>query len=135
MTPEEHAARIRSLGLPEVVVRIALEGGVTVHPVLQNQADSVWAPAWSIVERHPELVPLWGSGATAVLAAPDGTVHWWSAEHPDEPLDTYPDFAAAVRKVLTDLWELDADDDDRNAVAEMLLPTEKVEAALEPVER
>lgn len=25
MTPEEHAARIRSLGLPEVVVRIALE--------------------------------------------------------------------------------------------------------------
>ncbi|MGW6374512.1 hypothetical protein ACWFRB_00430 [Rhodococcus sp. NPDC055112] len=135
MTPEEHAARIRSLGLPEVVVRIALEGGETVHPVLQNRADSVWAPAWSIVERHPELVPLWSSGTNAVLAATDGTVHWWSAEYPDKPLETYPDFAAAVRKLLTDLWELERDDDDRKAVAELLLPPGQVEAALEPVER
>lgn len=60
-------------------MRIALEGGETVHPVLQNMADSVWAPAWSIVERHPELVPLWSRGTNAVLAATDGTVHWWSA--------------------------------------------------------
>ncbi|MFI6433388.1 hypothetical protein [Rhodococcus oryzae] len=134
MTPEEHAASIRSRGLPEVVVRITLEGGATVHPVLQTQADAVWAPAWAIVERHPELVPLWSSGATAVLAAPDGTVQWWSAEHPDGPLDTHPDFAAAIRK-LTDLWELDTDDDDRTAVAELLLPTEQVEAGLVPVER
>lgn len=80
MTPEEHAARIRSLGLPEIVVRIALEGGETVHPALQDQADSVWPSALSIFERHPELVLLWSSGTNAVLAATDGTVHWWSAE-------------------------------------------------------
>ncbi|TJZ76010.1 hypothetical protein FCG67_18500 [Rhodococcus oryzae] len=74
-------------------------------------------------------------GRPAVLAAPDGTVQWWSAKHPEEPLDTYPDFAAAIRKLLTDLWELDTDDDDRTAVAELLLPTEQVEAGLVPVER
>ncbi|MCZ4557793.1 hypothetical protein O4215_19705 [Rhodococcus maanshanensis] len=95
----------------------------------------MWAPAWSVVERHPELVPLWSSGATAVFAAPDGTVQWWGAEYPEEPLDTYPDFAAAIRKLLTDLWELDTHDDDRTAVAELLLPTEQIEAALVPVER
>ena len=135
MTPDEHAARIRSLGLGEVVVRIALDGGATVHPVLRNHADSVWAPAWSIVEQQPDLVPLWSSGTTAVLAAPGGTVYRWSAEDPDEPLDVYPDFAAAVRELLTDLWELDEDDDVRRAVAESLLPTEQVEAALQPVDR
>jgi hypothetical protein len=31
MTPEERAARIRSLGLPEVVVCIALEGRATAR--------------------------------------------------------------------------------------------------------
>ena len=40
---------------------------------------------------------------------------------------------AAIRKLLTDLWELDTHDDDRTAVAELLLPTEQVEAALVPV--
>ncbi|MFE4502394.1 hypothetical protein ACFRFQ_21295 [Rhodococcus sp. NPDC056743] len=135
MTPQEHAASIRSLGLPEAVVRIALEGGESVHPVLKNHADSVWAPAWSIVERHPELVPLWSSGTNAMLAATRGSVQWWSAEHPNAPLDTYPDFAAAIRELLTDLWEVDKDDDDRRTIAELLLPTEQVEAALKPIER
>ncbi|GAB2660486.1 hypothetical protein GCM10027068_45680 [Prescottella soli] len=135
MTPEEHVARIRALGLPEAVVRIAVEGGATVHPVLQDLADSVWAPAWSIVERHPDLVPLWSSGTTSVLAAADGAVHRWSAEHSGEPLNSYPDFATAVRHLLTDLWELDKEDEDRQAVARLLLPPEQTEAALDPIER
>ncbi|WFR71743.1 hypothetical protein P9209_23775 [Prescottella defluvii] len=116
-------------------MRIAVEGGATVHPVLQDLADSVWAPAWSIVERHPDLVPLWSSGTTSVLAAPDGTVQRWSAEYAGEPLSSYPDFATAVRVLLTDLWELDSEDDDRRTVAGFLLPPEQVEAALVPMER
>ncbi|WP_433611579.1 hypothetical protein [Prescottella agglutinans] len=135
MHPEEHATRIRALGLPDAVVRIAVEGGATVHPVLRDLADSVWAPAWSIVEVRPDLVPLWSAGTATVLAAPDGTVHRWSAECPGEPLDSYPDFASAVRHLLTDLWELDREDDDRRAVAHLLLPPEQVEAALDPIER
>ncbi|WP_280760907.1 hypothetical protein [Prescottella agglutinans] len=98
-------------------MRIAVEGGATVHPVLQDLADSVWAPAWSIVERHPDLVPLWTSGATTLLAALDGTVQRWSAEYTGEPLSSYPDFATAVRVLLADLWELDSEDDDRRTVA------------------
>lgn len=138
MTPDEHATRIRALGLPEVVVPIALEGGGAVHPLLAGHADSVWAPAWSIVEAHPDLVPLWSAGTVAVLAAPNGTVYRWSAELPAEPSTVYPDLAAAVRDLLTDLWELDDEgtrEDERRSVARLLLSPESVETALKPIDR
>ena len=47
---QEHAARIEAIGLPPVLVRIAVEGGAAAHPALRGHMDGVWTPAWSIVE-------------------------------------------------------------------------------------
>ncbi len=132
------AARIRARGLPAAVATIALEGGAAVHPALRGHTDAVDARGWAVANRHPELVPLWTSGAVVTLAAGDGSVSRWSPELPDEPLHAYADLAEAVRALLTDLWELDDDDTgagDRRAIAEALLRPDQVAAALVPVER
>lgn len=135
MTREEHAARIRAIGFPAVITRIAFDGGASVHPLLRHRADELAAPVWSIAARHPELVPLWGAGTVAYFASADGVVTRWSAEYPDEPLRVHADLTAAVRAVLTDIWETDDDgrhEAERVALAHLLLPPERVATALVP---
>lgn len=51
MTPEEHAARIRSLGLPEVVVRIALD----VDARLRDRVLNVGVVSDRLAECGPRL--------------------------------------------------------------------------------
>lgn len=46
----------------------------------------------------------------------------------------WPEFASAVRDLLTDLREDEADDQDRAVIARLLLPEDQVEAALAPEE-
>lgn len=133
-------ARIRARGLPESVVTIATCGGEEVHPVLWFRAEavseSVDGPAWSVVAAsgRTDLVPLWTCGTTTVFSAGDGSFVEWDAEE-DEPWSTWPDFEAAVRYLLTDLWEDEAADDERAEVAGLLLPADRVAAALVPEDR
>lgn len=140
MTDDNLAERIRTRGLPEAVATIATRGGAAVHPVLDYRAESVSmspdGPAWSIVRSsgRDDLVPLWECGTVTVFSAADGTFLQWDAEE-DAPWTTWPNFAGAVRDLLTDLWEDEADDQARAVIARLLLPEDQVEAALVPKER
>ncbi|MBY0687918.1 hypothetical protein [Microbacterium marinilacus] len=136
----ELAERIRARRLPEAVVQIATRGGAAVHPALGYRAADVWerpdGPAWEIVAAsgRQDLVPLWTCGTVAVFSAADGSFLQWDAEE-DGPWAVWPDFAGAVRDLLTDLWEDDADDGDRAVIARLLLPEHEIAAALVPEER
>ena len=79
-------------------------------------------------------MPLWECGTVAVFSAGDGSFLQWDAEA-DEPWTLWSDFAGAVRDLLTDLWEDEADDSHRADVARLLLPEGDVAAALIPEER
>jgi hypothetical protein len=79
-------------------------------------------------------VPLWTCGTVTVFSAGNGSFVQWDAEE-DEPWKTWPDFAGAVRDLLTDLWEDEVGDDDRAAIARLLLPEREIDAALIPEER
>lgn len=134
------AERIRARGLPEAVARIATLGGAAVHPALEYRAEDVWqwpdGPAWEIVATsgREDLVPLWTCGTETVFSAADGSFLQWDAEE-DEPWTVWPDFAGAVRDLLTNLWEYDADDEHRSEIARQLLPEDSVGLALTPEER
>lgn len=93
-------------------------------------------PAWELVRAsgRGDLVPLWTCGTASVFSASDGSFLQWSAEE-DEPWTVWPDFVGAVRDLLTDLWEDEADDEDRAAIARLLLPEADVARALVPDER
>ncbi|MEU3273043.1 hypothetical protein ABZ639_19555 [Saccharomonospora sp. NPDC006951] len=135
-TAEELAERIRARALPEAVVTIATRGGESAHRALGYRAESVWSPSWSVIEHsaRTDLVPLWTCGTTTVFSAEDGTFLEWDAEE-DQPWRTFPEFPAAVRSLLTDLYEDEVDDDDLRAVAELLLPADQVDDALRPEDR
>jgi hypothetical protein len=135
-TAEELADSIRRRGLPEAVATMATCGGAEVHPALDVRAASIWSPAWSVIERsgRGDLVPLWSCDMTTTFSAGDGTFVRWSAEM-DEPRETFPDFTATVRSLLTDLWEDDVADRDRRAIAKLLLPRPQVREALRPEKR
>lgn len=134
------AERIRARGLPEAVVDIATRGGAAVHPALEYRAEDVWqwpdGPAWEIVAAsgRKDLVPLWTCGTVAVFSAGDGSFLQWDAEE-NEPWAVWPNFAGAVRCLLTDLWEDDANDQDLAAIARLLLPRGDIDAVLTPEER
>ena len=132
----ELADRIRERALPEVVVAMATEGGAAVHPALEFRAESVWSPAWSVIEHsgRSDLVPLWGCGTTVALSAGDATFLEWDAEE-ERPWRTFADFTELVRSLLTDLYEDEVDDRDRREIARMLLPRAKVRRALRPEQR
>jgi len=133
---DELSARIRERALPEAVVVIATEGGTAAHQALEYRVESVWSPAWSVIEHsgRSDLVPLWVCGTTAFLSAEDGTFLEWDAEE-DQPWRAFATFAALVRSLLTDLYEDEVDDRDRREIARMLLPRAKVRRALRPEPR
>ncbi|MFI8595641.1 hypothetical protein ACIGCK_14570 [Microbacterium sp. NPDC078428] len=137
---DDLALRIRARGLPEPVVTIATRGGMGLHPALDYRAESVEpspdGPAWAVVAAsgREDLVPLWTCGTVSVFSAADGSFLEWDAEE-DEPWTIWPDFARAVRSLLTDLWEDETDDEDRAAIARLLLPEDQTPAALTPEER
>ena len=93
-------------------------------------------PAWTVIgtSGRDDLVPLWENGPVAVFSAGDGTFLEWSAEAA-EPWTQWPDFRACVRSLLTDLWEDEDSDADRQAVARLLLPEDQVADALVLEER
>lgn len=132
--------QIRARGLPDGVATIATDGGVGLHPVLEYRAQAVSpsddGPAWTVVTTAGKdgLVPLWTCGTTTVFSAADGTFLRWDAAE-NEPWETWPDFAGAVRHLLTDLWEDEENDDARAEVAHLLLPGGGAAAALVPEER
>lgn len=134
------AERIRDRGLPEAVVELATQGGAHVHPALWFRVESVSmstaGPAWTIVNAYggEDLVPLWTCGTVTVFSAADGTFLEWDAEEA-EPWTVWSDFAEAVRELLTDLWEDEVSDQDRAAIARLLLPAGDIAAALTPVQR
>lgn len=132
----ELAARIRARGLPESVVTISTAGGTALHRALEYRAESVWSPAWSVIERsgRDDLVPLWMCGTTAFLSAEDGTFLEWDAEE-DHPWRTFVTFTDLVRSLLTDLYEDEVDDRGRRAIARLLVPRSEVRSALRPEDR
>ena len=77
--PREHACPHPLAGTPGGSRAHRPRGGRDRAPGSAEHGRLFWAQAWSIVERHPELVPMRSRGTNAVLAATDGTVHWWSA--------------------------------------------------------
>ncbi|MCR8945599.1 hypothetical protein NW249_26180 [Streptomyces sp. OUCMDZ-4982] len=140
-TPDDDLAqRIRARGLPDSVVMIATLGGARLHPALGYRAESVEpcpdSPAWAVVAASgpADLVPLWTCGTVTVLSSADGSFLEWDAEE-NEPWTIWPDFADAVRSLLTDLWEDEADDAARAEIARLLLPAGLIAAALVPEER
>ncbi|WP_134321825.1 hypothetical protein [Cumulibacter soli] len=136
MMPEaDLAVRIRARGLPDVVARIAADGGESVSPALFSRADAVWPePAEAVMSSTTEdLVPLWSCGTTHAFAG-EGRFVMWSAEC-DEPHAVFASFAELVRDLLTDLYEDDEDDDERWRVAHLLLPPDDAASALVPLER
>lgn len=134
------AGRIRARRLPEAVALIATRGGASVHPALGYRAADVWqrpdGPAWetAAASGRQDLVPLWTCGTVTVFSAEDGSFLQWDAEE-DEPWAVWPDFAGPVRDLLTDLWEDETSDDDRAAIARLLLPEREISAALIPEQR
>lgn len=134
------AERIRARGLPSAVVEIATRGGDAVHSALWYRTERVSpspdGPASAIVAMsgREDLVPLWTCGTVTVFSAADGSFVQWDAEE-EEPWTIWPDFAGAVRDLLTDLWEDESDDEERAEVARLLLPDGDVAAALVPEER
>jgi hypothetical protein len=123
------AATILERNLPPVVATIATQGGSVVHPALWFRAESVHPAAWSLVDRAPGLVPLWSCGIESAFVDADRTFPVWSAEH-DQPRARFRDFAGLVQCLLSDLWADDETEEDRRAVAELLLPPRQVGAAL-----
>lgn len=140
MIDHDLARRIRARGLPDSVVTIATRGGASLHPALGYRAGAVEprpdGPAWAVVAAsgRDDLVPLWTRGTVTVLSAGDGTFLEWDAEE-GEPWTVWPDFACVVRSLMTDLWEDEADEQDRAEVARLLLPEGLVAEALVPQER
>lgn len=140
ITADDLAQWIRARGMPESVVTITTRGGTELHPALDYRAESVepWpdGPAWAVVAAsgRDDLVPLWTCGTVTVFSAADGSFLQWDAEE-DEPWTIWPDFASAVRSLLTDLWEDEIDDADRVDVARLLLSEGERAAALVPEER
>lgn len=128
-------ARIRERGLPDVVARIATEGGEAVSPALFYRAAAVWPETAEAVMSGTaeDLVPLWSRDTTHAFAGP-GRFIVWSAES-DEPYAVFDTFAELVRDLLTDLYEDEEDDDERSRIAHMLLPPDDAAAALVPLER
>lgn len=127
--------RIRALGLPDVVGRIAVDGGESVSPALWYRAKSVWPEvaeaAMGAVDE--ELVPLWACDTTHAFAGRGR--YLLLAPEADEALSVFADFADLVRDLLTDLYEDEEDEAERERVAHLLLPAEEAEAALVPKER
>lgn len=121
---------------------IAAEGGESVHPALQDRAQSVdlseWSPASSLRRDHgnDDWLPLWASGSATeiVFSLPDGTFCLWSADA-DEEWERWSVFGDAVRYLLTDLYEDEESEEDREQVARLLLLRDQVAAALVPEER
>lgn len=136
LTPDNLAERIRARGLPESVVVVAVDGGEALHPALDYRAESVWAPSWEVVSSSgdADLVPLWTCGTTTMFSRGDGSFAQWDAEV-DAPSSVYPDFAHAVRALLTDLYEDEVDDDERREIATLLVPASDIEFVLEPEPR
>lgn len=128
-------ARIRERGLPDVVARIATQGGESVSPALFYRAESVWPETAEAVMSGTteDLVPLWSCGTTHAFAG-QGRFLVWSAES-DEPYAVFGTFAELVRDLLTDLDEDEEDDDERSRIAHLLLPPDDAAAALVPLER
>lgn len=95
-------ARIRKLGLPVVVARIATEGGESVSPALFSRADAVFHDPVGEIERGTaeDLVSLWSFG-TARTFAGQGRYLIRGPEN-DEPSAVFPRFAELVRELLTD---------------------------------
>jgi len=129
------AARIRKLGLPEVVARIATEGGEFVSSALFYRADAVFdGPAEEINRSTDEdLVPLWSCGTKHAFAG-QGRYLIWGPES-DEPNVVFTTFAELVRELLTDLWEDEEDEGERSRIAHLLLPPDEAVPALIPRER
>lgn len=127
--------RIREIGLPDVVARIATEGGEAVSPALLYRADAVWPETAEVVmsSAGEDLVPLWSCGTTHAFAG-QGRFIVWSAES-DEPYEVFESFAELVQNLLTDLYEDEEDDDERSRIAHLLLPPDDAAAALVPLER
>lgn len=129
--------RHRAIGLSPVLTRLALEGGVAVHPALWFRIESVWPSVWEAIATLPGaggLVPIWGHGTAVTGARGDGSFEIWNAES-EERQERYADLAGLVRALLTDLYEDEVSDDARRQVAELLLPSGDVEAALVPEDR
>lgn len=135
LSKTELAERIRGRGLPDVVARIATEGGETVSPALSYRAEAVFRdPAETVMTGTAEdLVPLWSCGATHAFAG-RGRYLMWSPED-DGPSAVFETFAQLVRELLTDLWEDEADDAERARIAHLLLPASDAAAALVPAQR
>lgn len=129
------AARIRKLGLPEAVARIATEGGESVSPALFYRADAVFREPAEEIQRGTaeDLVPLWSCGTQHAFAG-QGRYLIWRPES-DEPDAVFATFAELVRELLTDLWEDEEDEGERSRVAHLLLPHDEAIAALAPRER
>ncbi|MBK0420327.1 hypothetical protein JD276_14940 [Leucobacter sp. CSA1] len=139
---EALAQRIRTRALPEAVVTLALHGGAAVHPALDLHAEHIELtgedPTSAVIAftGREDLVPLWMSSATeTVFSAGNGSFELWSAEDDAEPWERWPDFVGAVRYLLTDLWEFEVTDEQRREVAALLLPPDRIAAALVPEER
>jgi len=135
MTSTDLVARIRERGLPDIVTRIATEGGEAISPALFHRAEAVWwEPALAVKSCTAEdLVPLWSCGTTHAFAGQDRFV-MWSAES-DEPYAVFDSFAELVRDLLTDLYEDEEDDDERSRIAHLLLSPNDAASALVPFER
>ena len=127
--------RIGQRGLPDVVARIATEGGEAISPALSYRATSVWPEtAEAVMDGTSEdLVPLWSCDTTHAFAARDRFLIW-SAEC-EEPYAVFDTFAELVRDLLTDLYEDEEDDDERSRIAHLLLPQDDAVASLVPLER
>lgn len=142
LTSKSLAERIRARGLPEAVAAIAVHGGESVHPSLWYRAQSIdlseWSPASCIGRDHGDAdwLPLWASGSATeiVFSLPDGTFCQWSADA-DEEWERWASFGDAVRYLLTDLYEDEVGEEDREQVAALLLPRSEVAAALKLEDR
>ncbi|RRQ29228.1 hypothetical protein DK926_04930 [Rhodococcus sp. Eu-32] len=141
LSAEELTHRIRERGLPEPVVALAILGGAAVHPALEYEVDSIHldgdGPSFSVIEQsgRGDLVPLWTLSATVtVFSASDGTFLEWSAED-EEPWTIWPDFAAVVRHLLTNLYEASASEQHRQEIAALLLPERQAVGSLMPEQR
>ena len=140
-TSKDLASRIRKRGLRRAVARIAVEGGEEVHPALAFTAEDIdldpegFAMSMIRDSGRDDLVPLWQTnGTTVVYSTGDGRFQQWDAEL-DEPSEDWPDFTAAVRYLLTDLWEGQHTDEELAEIAALLLPRRHREAALRLEER
>lgn len=69
-----------------------------------------------------------------MFSLPDGTFSQWSADA-DEEWERWAGFSDAVRYLLTDLYEDEVGEEDREQVAVLLLPRSEVAEALIPEDR